>query len=227
MKNYIIILLLVGFPFLGECQVDLKLGYSRNEDRFFNNRDIFGLDLGYNYKLGKRFSIYGELGLEYAFSLNPKTKYFNNFEFEDLDSKIQMFIQREGSLLRKKIHNTIFLSPEINVKFKLAQQGFLSKIYTYSGINTRILLYDIHKWNYVAYNGTLEVSHFIDHEINHSTIKIFNWYLPIGIELQPFAIPIIFNFSYAFSLRESHTIVSWVIKEEKHDNIQFSIGYRF
>lgn len=227
MSKFLFTFLLLHLSLVIFSQVRLAVNHSINEDSFFNGRGVFGLGAGYDYKLGDVISVYGGIDIECAFVYTPKTRHYDNYQVEDLDEQALGFVEWERFLVRKYNNNTLFVSPSLYFKSKLNKKSFFPKIELYAGIRARIIAHNWGKRKYVRYNENFEVVRLYDGEIDIPALpKLFNWYIPIGVEIEPFKIPVFFDISYDLSLIKRKTIVRWLSIDREHNNIRLAIGYR-
>lgn len=226
MKKQITLLLILIYPILAHAQLDISLGYSFGKDDFLENRAIPNIGIGYTYTLNDLIAIRGSIDVEYMFKYRTKGPYYDNYQANDLDPLSLEFIKQEFFLVRKNKNNSLFITPSFNVMGKLGKKGILSNIVVYSGIETRIIFYDWHKWSYVRYNENLEVVRLYDDEVSNPVPRFYNYYVPIGIQYKWLKPQIFFDFSYSFSLNRSSLVLPWRILD-KYNNIKIKVGYFF
>ncbi len=227
MRNCVVIFILFLFSHQNHAQFSAFITKNQSKDLFFNERNVLGIELGREFRIKDKFSIYLGVNTEYAFLKKTKTEYYSNHNFEDLDDAARGFVVAEGFLVRGGENNTWLISPKLQLGYSPIEIPNWFEAHFFTGIYARFQLHNYYLWRYVSYSENYTEIIYFNGEVIDKKNYLYNWYIPIGIQINLKKIPISLKSSYDLRIKKTMNHVPWLSYSRLHDNFNISLGYSF
>lgn len=221
MKKYLVLFFIFRFLALN-AQLSVIPNYSWNKDD--NHIHKMGVRFTYKRQFKEKMDIVGGLNLEYTREKKSKSKYYDNYQIDNLNEGTLTFVQAERFLPLETKLRSVYVSPELLFQYEIASE--LWKIYLFSGLIFRFKVFENNIYTQVDYyNSRLTESAINTYDFKDGQLQFYNWYLPLGINIKLGKLPILISAVYGVALnRKSQNPIPY-FREKRHNNINLGIGF--